>query len=360
MGDPDVVSTGLVVGGAALSAFGAGAVRRHYGRFGGRVWTVAGFLVTAAAAIAIAVAADAAWLSPGGLLCIAIAAASVLGAAVTVARGVVARRMSAPSGPDLPAAAATTRTTPGPPPTTPLPFDVIHVAHLTDDQADIDRLRSELPAAGVRMLFLWVFDAHTNAGLIDHWRMSGPVQLLRGGGSLGGFGTLAAAVTGRVNAMIEESPEEVATRLETFDYRRHDDGRFAVNTIMCSDRAWRVALDALVASTDVVHMDLGGFGVNNQGCTHELELLVDRVDLARVLLLVDDNSDVELLRDVLNGAWATMDAASPNRRPGAGRLIAVRAPFVGGASGGNKAMQVAIERQERQVLRLALQRVSRP
>ena len=98
MGDPDVVSTGLVVGGAALSAFGAGAVRRHYGRFGGRVWTVAGFLVTAAAAIAIAVAADAAWLSPGGLLCIAIAAASVLGAAVTVAHGVVARRMSAPSG----------------------------------------------------------------------------------------------------------------------------------------------------------------------------------------------------------------------------------------------------------------------
>jgi hypothetical protein len=177
-----------------------------------------------------------------------------------------------------------------------LPFELLDADALEVDSAHLDGLRHRLPVVGVRLLHLWVFDERTNDGLIDRWRSVGPVQLLRGGGALGGVGTLLATITGRVGDLIEETIEEVEVKLAAFDYERDEDGRFAVNTILCGDRTWRVALDDLIATTDVVQMDLGGFDGNNQGCTHELGLLIDRVSISRVLLVVGDSTDLVLLR----------------------------------------------------------------
>jgi hypothetical protein len=162
---------------------------------------------------------------------------------------------------------------------------------------------------------------------------------------------------GRVGDLIEETAEEVEAKLAGFDYERDDDGRFAVNTILCADRTWRLALDALIATTDVVQMDLAGFDEDNQGCAHELGLLIDRVAIDRVLLVVGDSTDLVLLRRVLEDAWDRMHPDSPNRDPRAGPLLAVRAPLVGAAAGpDNKEKAARIERQELAVFGLMLER----
>ncbi len=211
----------------------------------------------------------------------------------------------------------------------PLQLEVVEAAAIKADPAGVVRAQQQLPESGVRMLYLWVFDERTNDGIVQRWRNVGPVQLLRGGGALGGLRTLAATVTGRIGDLIEETADEVATRLAGFDYERSDGGRFAVNSILCTDGTWQLALHELIASTDVVQMDLGGFDEDNQGCALELGLLVDRVPLDRILLVIDDSTDLPLLRRVLEDSWSRMDAASPNRDGGRGPLTAVKAPLVG-------------------------------
>ena len=122
---------------------------------------------------------------------------------------------------------------------------MVSVGAVTADPANVAHIRQRLPESGVRMLYLWVFDERTNDGIVQRWRTVGPVQLLRGGGALGGLRTLAATVTGRIGDLIEETADEVATRLTGFDYDRSDSGRFAVNTILCTDGTWQLALNGL-------------------------------------------------------------------------------------------------------------------
>ena len=343
----------LIGVGVSLTAFGAGAVRRQSGRFGGRGWTVIGFVALAATSVLVGILAGDGVASLLGVLGIAVACVCLAAAGVTVSRGVLARRMTARTpARQVPIAevASERRGT-----SAPEHLEILDVDQLDVDPARVDELRGALPAEGRRLLYLWVFDAHANEGLIDRWRSVGPVQLLRGGGALGGLGTLMATITGRVGDLIEESADEVATRLAAFDYERDDSGRFNVNTILCGDETWQLALDHLLGTADVVQMDLAGFDDDNQGCAHELGLLVDRVPLDRVLLIVDDSTDLELLRRTLQDASDRMDARSPNCA--GGTWVAVHAPLVGAASGPNNAALAArIERQERAVFQLMVER----
>jgi hypothetical protein len=349
VGDPTLLGAILIGGGAAVTALGAGAVRRQHGHRRGRAWTVAGLLVLAATAVVVGGIAGDATESPAGVAGVCIAGAFVIVAGVTISRGMLARRMAAPGTAVVGQPAEQPRSADGS--RRPLHLDVRAVGSRRVD-SDL-----ELPARPVRMLHLWVFDERTNDGLIERWRTVGPVQLLRGGGALGGLGTLAAAVTGRVGDLIEETAAEVCARLERFDYERDAEGRFAVNTIVCNDRTWKLALDELVATADVVQMDLAGFAEDNRGCTYELGVIVDRVPVDRVLLVLDDATDVALLRRVLTEAWSRMDTGSPNRTAEAPSLVAVQAPLVGLPYANKDADETArIDRQEHAVFRLMLER----
>ena len=356
VGDPATIGRALIALGPTVAAFGAGEVRREGGRHRGRTWTVVGFVLLAATSVMVGIDAGDGLVSVLGVLGLLIACVSIVTAGVTISRGALAQRMSA-VGP-APAVPIADRPPAGSPPSVPLQLAVVSVGAVTADPASVAHTRQRLPESGVRMLYLWVFDEHANDGIVQRWRTVGPVQMLRGGGALGGLRTLAATVSGRIGELIEETADEVATRLAGFDYDRSDGGRFAVNTILCTDGTWQLALDELIASTDVVQVDLGGFDEDNQGCAHELGLLVDRVPLDRVLLVVDDSTDLALLRRVLEDSWSRMDAASPNRDRGAGLLTAVDAPLVGHASGDKKWLAELIEQQELAVFQLMLERAA--
>jgi hypothetical protein len=80
-----------------------------------------------------------------------------------------------------------------------------------------------------------------------------------------------------------------------------------------------------VEESDVVLMDLRSFAPANRGRVYELGELVDAIDLARVVFVVDRSTDRGFLEGTLRELWRKIDRASPNRRSPVpiARLLAV-------------------------------------
>lgn len=172
----------------------------------------------------------------------------------------------------------------------------------------------------VRLLILRVFSLGTRSRKLFErvtrdWRYRGPIQLIAG----------PDLVTTTVDP--EEFLEFLAGRLESrfirdesvLEQRIHDldvapdiDARYRVNEFFCYDDTWERALSRMVDETDVVLMDLRGFTPRNAGCIHEINELVNRVDLERFVLVIDSTTDTEFLRQILGDAWETVRADSPN------------------------------------------------
>ena len=65
------------------------------------------------------------------------------------------------------------------------------------------------------------------------------------------------------------------------------DGRFGVQEFCCYDSSWQAVLEQLLQRSQVVLMDLRGFGPAHGGCLHELGRLGASAHLQRVVLLAD-------------------------------------------------------------------------
>lgn len=191
-------------------------------------------------------------------------------------------------------------------------------------------LWQRLPRAAGRpptLLVLRVFqhDAQVQA-LFDHvverWRLTGNTVLIAGTDLVDR--TLDAAdiftfLDGGLAQRFIRTPAEVAPRLAAFDMAPDAEGRFRVNECYCHDTTWQHALGSLLERSDVVLMDLRGFQAHNAGCRFELATLARAQRLARVVVLVDAQTD---------RACAEAEAACAP----AGRFVWVDANRVGAAT----------------------------
>ena len=186
------------------------------------------------------------------------------------------------------------------------------------------------PAATGRpptLLVLRVFqhDAQVQA-LFDHvverWRLSGNTVLIAGTDLIDR--TLDAAdiftfLDGGLAQRFIHTAADVPQRLAAFDLAPDVEGRFRVNECYCHDSTWQQALAALLERSSVVLMDLRGFQAHNAGCRFELAALAAATRLARVVVLVDAQTD---------RACAEADAAGAP----AGRFVWVDAGAMGAAT----------------------------
>jgi hypothetical protein len=94
--------------------------------------------------------------------------------------------------------------------------------------------------------------------------------------------------------------------------------------LFCHDDTWRPTAQALVHRSDYILLDLRGFTVARQGATYEITQLVELVPLRQVLVLTDETTDHNFLRDVLDRAWRSIGPESPNWTDGGAlRLLQV-------------------------------------
>jgi len=187
------------------------------------------------------------------------------------------------------------------------------------------RIRGERP---LRLLLLRVFGSRSRSESLfetvgNHWRYAGSIQMIAGT-------DLATAtlephefldfVGGTLTRRFVKGPGDLSERLARLDTEPDADARFRVNEFFCHDDTWRDVLLRLVAESDAVLMDLRTFSPRRQGCVFELHQLLNLIPLRRVLLLVDDTTDVPFLRRVLETAWETLAPESPNRGGAGGEL----------------------------------------
>lgn len=150
------------------------------------------------------------------------------------------------------------------------------------------------------LLVLRVFQQDRNAQdlfdrVIERWRLTGNTVLIAGTDLL--ERTMDAEdiftfMDGRLAERFIHSPEDVPRRLADFEWQPDVEGRFRVNECYCHDTTWQQALVELIHISDVVLMDLRNFVEQNKGCLHELQVLAWTPGLRRVVVLVNDQTQL--------------------------------------------------------------------
>ena len=156
-----------------------------------------------------------------------------------------------------------------------------------------------------------------------YWRYVGSIRLIAGP-------DLATAtmephefldfLSGKLARRFIDSSQTLDLRISEMDGQPDRDGQFRVNDFFCYDSTWKMVLSRLVSTSDLVLMDLRGFSSQNAGCIFEINELINTVKLNRIIFIIDETTDENFLRRVLQEAWDGMRATSPNHLVSSGLL----------------------------------------
>jgi hypothetical protein len=89
-------------------------------------------------------------------------------------------------------------------------------------------------------------------------------------------------------------------------------GSYPPRMFLCDNSIWKAAVNMLLDRADLVVLDLSGLMPGNEGTRYELQQIVNRVPIERVIFLADRRSDRNYLRAEIRHAWDGMAFHSPN------------------------------------------------
>jgi hypothetical protein len=183
------------------------------------------------------------------------------------------------------------------------------------------RLRGGRGGRGRTLLLLRVFRlGRRSERLFDkvrrHWQEVGSISLVAGPDLVTALiepHEFLDFLGGGLNRRFVSGVADLERRVATADLAPDPDGRYRVNEFFCRSDTWQATMQRLAAVSDVVLMDLRSFSSSNTGCLDEIGYLLDGVDLAHVVFLVDESTDRPLLDASLQAAWQQARLDSPNR-----------------------------------------------
>jgi tetratricopeptide (TPR) repeat protein len=121
---------------------------------------------------------------------------------------------------------------------------------------------------------------------------------------------LLAFVSGRLKRLFVIEPTDLDRRIHAVDDRPDVEGSYRVDELFCGKDAWQAAALSLMGNCDLVLMDLRGFSPDNKGCVFELQSLIARVPLGKIMLLTDATTDLAFLRQTLDACWHAAQSRS--------------------------------------------------
>ena len=177
-----------------------------------------------------------------------------------------------------------------------------------------------------RLLVLRVFSLGKRSenlfgALATHWRHAGSIELIAGPDLA--TNTLEPHefldfVSGKLARNFIDGPQALERRRSEMDTKPDQDGRFRVNDFFCHSDTWQMVLSRLGRESNAVLMDLRGFSSRNQGCIFEVNELINVAQLGRVVFVVDETTDHNLLLAHARQSWTLMRPQSPNLLPATG------------------------------------------
>jgi hypothetical protein len=132
-------------------------------------------------------------------------------------------------------------------------------------------------------------------GVIERWRLTGNTVLIAGTDLAErtiDADDIFTFLDGRLAERFIQRPEDVSNRLGNFEWRPDAEGRYRVNECYCHDTTWQQALAELLKVSDGVLMDLRNFVATNQGCLYELQALAATPGLHRVVVLINERTEL--------------------------------------------------------------------
>ena len=241
----------------------------------------------------------------------------------------------------------------------------------------LDRNVVGLPPMHIAFLRLFENQPRMRTFIEGPWREFGYVYFLRSAAAVTPREYNWAKRTGEFAALFVSSREQLLAVLETGDPRPHGRGRhtfrsvgpmtirgrdrygsYPLRAVLCHGAFWKEAVDILLDRVDLVVLDLSGLTPDNLGTRYELQQVVDRVAIERILFLADELSDRRFLTELLLDVWSRMAAGSPNATPEARSAhVAVTDDVQRHTSQdqqGHTTEQVRLVAQRRQTRRVAL------
>jgi hypothetical protein len=124
--------------------------------------------------------------------------------------------------------------------------------------------------------------------------LAGPVVQIGGPDLMAlnfGLGQFIRFATFRVDHLFQATAEQARGLGRRLDPNPDFEGRFQLHEVFCTDSAWRIAVEQLVDSVNVVLLDVRGFGEHREGTIYEVELLARRGRLAQTVAVCDADTD---------------------------------------------------------------------
>ncbi len=167
-----------------------------------------------------------------------------------------------------------------------------------------------------RLLLLRVFDTGSQGPILlnriaARWRFVGPVQLIAGPDlalSTVEPDEFLTFTSGNLRRLFIADQTGLESRIAEQGADTDPDGRFRLEEFFCFDTTWRATVDALVARSEAVVLDLRGFTRERKGAAEELGLLGRRGVFDRTVVITDGRTDLELVESIV--------ASSAPDRPG--------------------------------------------
>ena len=160
--------------------------------------------------------------------------------------------------------------------------------------------------------------------VVGRWRLLGPVM------AIGAPDIMARTfdpvdflqiVTGRMGQSFIGSQQHLDRGLAALDLRPDPDGRYRVSEFWCRANSWQATVTALMSRCDAVVVDVRGLTAGRKGVLFELEQLASRVPADRVVLVVNKETDRDLIERSVATASGTIrlvrverNSASETRR----------------------------------------------
>ncbi|MFF7943198.1 hypothetical protein ACFZC5_26095 [Nocardia gamkensis] len=188
-------------------------------------------------------------------------------------------------------------------------------------------------AKPVRIAYLRLFDNRARARefLRGAWREFGYVHLLRSAASVSPEEVRKVRRDNGFRTMFVASPRMLREELAKYSAEplppgrrrllgvtdlavrvRDPAGSYPVRPILCHVSFWQAAVDMLLSRVDYVVLDLAGYVPANAGTRFELQRVIDRFPIAKVIFICDEQSDRAFLKAQVLYHWSRMGSGSPN------------------------------------------------
>lgn len=177
------------------------------------------------------------------------------------------------------------------------------------------------------LLRVFGFDARSSDLLDDlmkYWSYQGPIRLIAAPDLASrtiDHGKLLLFLAKRLDSLFIRNADDLKQRLMALRSQRDPDGRFRVEPFYCQGEVWRRAVQELMGLSHIVVMDLREFDKDRISCIFEIETLLDIIPADRILLLIDNSTVIQDLREILDSKWQRLVTTSPNLRTAEAELM---------------------------------------